>query len=69
VVDRTGRVLVAPVHPAVVIHPVAFLINSPAGRWGALDRRGQPLIDPTLPSRMAVMEEIDRLLADTKPVL
>lgn len=69
VVDRTGRVIVPPAHPHVVIHPVAFLINSPDGKWGALDRRGRPLIDPTLPSRMAVTEEIDRLLADTKPVL
>jgi len=48
---------------------VAFLISSPAGRWGALDRRGRPLIDPTHPSRLVVIEEIDRLLADTKPVL
>jgi tetratricopeptide (TPR) repeat protein len=69
VVDRTGRVVVAPAHPNLVIHPVAFLVSSPAGRWGALDRRGRPLIEPTLPSRLAVMEEIDRLLADTKPVL
>lgn len=69
VVDRNGRVLVPPSHPNLVIHPVAFLISSPAGRWGALDRRGRPLIEPNLPSRLAVMEEIDRLLADTKPVL
>jgi uncharacterized protein (UPF0261 family) len=53
----------------VVIHPVAFLIAGPDGRWGALDRKGRPLIDPQLPSRAAVIDEIDRLLADTKPVL
>jgi tetratricopeptide (TPR) repeat protein len=69
VVDRNGRVIVPPTHPAVVIHPVAFLISSPTGAWGALDRRGKPLIEPTHPSRLAVIEEIDRLLADTKPVL
>ncbi|MPZ25298.1 MAG: hypothetical protein GEV12_02290 [Micromonosporaceae bacterium] len=69
VVDRSGRVIVPPAHPNLVIHPVAFLVNSPAGWWGALDRRGRPLIEPTLPSRLAVLEEIDRLLADTKPVL
>jgi tetratricopeptide (TPR) repeat protein len=69
VVDRSGRMVVPPVHSNLVIHPVAFLVNSPAGQWGALDRRGRPLIDPTLPSRLAVLEEIDRLLADTKPVL
>ena len=69
VVDRQGRVLVAPLYPAMVIHPVAFLIAGPGGTWGALDRRGEPLIDPVHPSRAAVMDEIDRLLADTKPVL
>jgi hypothetical protein len=69
VVDRTGKVLVAPVHLALVIHPVAFLIGTGTGMWGALDRRGAPLIDAFQPSRAAVMDEIDRLLADTKPVL
>jgi hypothetical protein len=69
VVDRTGKLLVPPVHPAVVIHPVAFLISDATGRWGALDRAGRPLIDPVHPSRAAVIDEIDRLLADTKPVL
>ncbi|MDG4765132.1 WG repeat-containing protein [Solwaraspora sp. WMMD406] len=69
VVDRSGRMIVAPVHPAMAIHPVAFLIAGPDGKWGALDRRGEPLIDPVHPSRGDVMDEIDRLLADTKPVL
>jgi hypothetical protein len=69
VVDRSGRLIVPPAHPHIVIHPVAFLISSPSGTWGALDRRGRPLIEPALPSRLAVTEEIDRLLADTKPVL
>ena len=58
-----------PVHPALVIHPVAFLVGDVAGRWGALDRRGRPLIDVVHPSRVAVTDEIDRLLADAKPVL
>jgi hypothetical protein len=69
VVDRTGRVLVEPVHPALVIHPVAFLITDTAHRWGALDRHGRVIIRPSHPSRMAVTEEIDRLLADTRPML
>jgi hypothetical protein len=69
IVDRTGTMVVPPVHPALVIHPVAFLVAAPNGRWGALDRKGRPLIDPELPSRQVVMEELDRLLADTKPVL
>jgi hypothetical protein len=69
VVDRTGRMVVAPAYPAIVIHPVAFLIAGPTGRWGALDRRGQALLDPVYASRAEVVDEIDRLLADTKPVL
>jgi hypothetical protein len=69
VVDRTGRVLVAPAHPVLVVHPVAFLIGDGAGRWGALDRRGEPLIDCVHPSRDRVVEEIDKLLADTTPLL
>ncbi|GAB3150263.1 WG repeat-containing protein [Micromonospora sonneratiae] len=69
VVDRSGRIVVPPAHPALVIHPVAFLIGDGTGRWGALDRRGEELIDVTHASRADVMDEIDRLLADTKPVL
>ncbi|MFC7548340.1 WG repeat-containing protein [Plantactinospora sp. GCM10030261] len=69
VVNRDGRVIVPPRYPALVIHPVAFLVGTGAGRWGALDRRGEPLVDPVHPSRAAVTEEIDRLLADTEPVL
>ena len=69
VVDRTGRVVVPPAYPVLVIHPVAFLFSDPSGRWGALDRRGRRLLDPALPSRTALTDEIDRLLADTRPVL
>jgi tetratricopeptide (TPR) repeat protein len=69
VVDRSGKVIVPPAHPAIVIHPVAFLVAGPSGQWGALDRRGAPLIDPVHPSRTVVIDEVDRLLADTKPVL
>jgi tetratricopeptide (TPR) repeat protein len=69
VVDRSGRTLVEPSFSSVVIHPVAFLITDDAGRWGALDRRGRVLIDPSHPSRVAVTMEIDRLMADARPVL
>ena len=48
-----------------MIHPVAFLIADRHGRWGALDRHGEPLIDPVHPAGADVMEELDRLLADT----
>ncbi|NJP33506.1 tetratricopeptide repeat protein [Micromonospora sp. HSS6-12] len=69
VVDRTGRVVVPPVHPALVVHPVAFLVAVGTGRWGALDRRGEPLIDPVHPDRDEVRAEIERLLTDTVPVI
>jgi tetratricopeptide (TPR) repeat protein len=69
IVDRHGRVLVAPAHPILVIHPVAFLFADATQRWGALDRHGRALIPPTYPSRNTVSDELDRLLADTRPVL
>ena len=69
VVDRSGRVLVNPEYPMLVIHPVAFLFRDDQQQWGALDRRGEPLIDPAFSSRIDVVEEIDRLLADTRPML
>jgi tetratricopeptide (TPR) repeat protein len=69
VMDRTGQLIVAPVHAALVIHPVAFLIGDRQGRWGALDRNGDPLIDVAHRSEADVTQEIDRLLADTRPVL
>nr|BFE75439.1 hypothetical protein GCM10020092_087400 [Actinoplanes digitatis] len=69
VVDRTGQFLVAPVHPRMVIHPVAFIIGDREGRWGALDRRGDMIVD-VVHSRVAdVADEIERLLTDTRPVL
>jgi len=69
VVDRAGRVLVPPTFPLLVIHPVAFLFVDPTQRWGALDRRGRHLIPAEFPSRRAVTDEIDRLLADTRLML
>jgi hypothetical protein len=48
---------------------VAFLIVDGAQRWGALDRRGRILVDPAYPSRLGVIDELDRLLADTRPIL
>jgi tetratricopeptide (TPR) repeat protein len=69
VVDRTGNLIVPPVHPALLIHPVAFVIGGRDGRWGALDRQGAPLIDVVHGSQTEVADEIDRLLTDTRPVL
>ena len=69
VVDRNGRIIVEPAHPNLVIHPVAYLISSRQGLWGALDRAGRPLIDPVYSGRNTVVAELDRLLADTRPTL
>jgi hypothetical protein len=69
VVDRAGNVVVPPVHPALVIHPVAFIIADGRQRWGALDRHGRLLVEPEYPSRLGVAAELDRMLADTKPIL
>ncbi|TCB98096.1 hypothetical protein E0H26_09560 [Micromonospora zingiberis] len=69
VVDRTGQVLVAPAHPVLLIHPVAFLATNGGGRWGALDRRGGPLIDPVFHHPDEVVAEIEALLTDATPVL
>jgi hypothetical protein len=52
-----------------MIHPVAFIIADEASHWGALDRRGRLIIDETFASRIEVLDEIDRLLADTRPVM
>ncbi|MFV2101394.1 WG repeat-containing protein [Micromonospora sp. LOL_024] len=69
VVDRAGQVIVAPSHPALLIHPVAFLATNSAGNWGALDRRGAGLIDPMFHHPDAVVTEIEGLLTDANPVL
>jgi tetratricopeptide (TPR) repeat protein len=69
VVDRAGRMIVPPVHNSLMIHPVAFLVADDAQRWGALDRRGRVVIQIAFNSRTAVTEEIDRLLADIRPVM
>jgi tetratricopeptide (TPR) repeat protein len=69
VVDQRGQVVVAPAYPVLVIHPVAFLIGDGHGRWGALDRRGEPMIDVVHAGEADVTHAIDRLLSDTRPVL
>lgn len=69
VIDRTGRVIVPLAYPTLVIHPVAFLFTDGDHRWGALGRDGSPLIDPRHPSRQSVTDEIEQLMADTRPLL
>jgi hypothetical protein len=69
VVDWTGRMIVPPVHAGLLIHPVAFVVRDFDGRWGALDRQGEPLVEVAHDSPAEVAAEIDRLLTDTRPVL
>ncbi len=69
VIDRSGRVLVPIAYPTVVIHPVAFLYTDANHRWGAIARNGQPLVNPMHASRKAVSDELEQMLADTRPML
>ncbi|WP_250030366.1 WG repeat-containing protein [Paractinoplanes maris] len=69
VVDRTGQLLVPPVHAALLIHPAAFLVADKFGLWGALDRRGEPLVELKYRERADVLDEIDKLIKDNRPVL
>jgi hypothetical protein len=69
IIDRTGRVLVPLAYPTIVIHPVAFLFTDANHRWGAIARNGQPLVNPVHPSRKSLTDELELLLADTRPIL
>ena len=69
VVDRTGQLLVAPVHSRLLIHPVAFVIGDRVDRWGALDRNGDPIVEVTRSRPGDVVDEIEKLLSDIRPVL
>jgi tetratricopeptide (TPR) repeat protein len=69
VIDRTGKVLVPLAYPTVVIHPVAFLFTDPSQRWGAIGRNGQMLIKAIHSSRKSLTDELELLLADTRPML
>ncbi|MCM4081627.1 WG repeat-containing protein [Actinoplanes sp. TRM88002] len=69
VVDREGHLLVPPVHAALLIHPAAFLIADRFGLWGALGRKGESLVELKYRERADVLDEIDKLIKDTRPVL
>ncbi|MCO8276029.1 WG repeat-containing protein [Actinoplanes sp. TRM 88003] len=69
VVDREGRLLVPPVHAALLIHPAAFLVADRFGLWGALDRKGEPLVELKYRDRADVLDEIEKLIKDSRPVL
>jgi hypothetical protein len=52
-----------------VIHPAAFLIADQFGLWGALNRTGETLVERKYKEQSDVLEQIDRLLIDERPVL
>ncbi|MBB2941744.1 tetratricopeptide (TPR) repeat protein [Actinoplanes lutulentus] len=65
VLDRTGRLVVEPFFEKLVIHPSAFLVSQ-NGRWGALTRKGEPLVDLVHEDRAAAVEAIEE---EARPVL
>jgi tetratricopeptide (TPR) repeat protein len=69
VIDRQGQLIVPPAHAAVVIHPSAFLIADKYGLWGALDRSGATLVEMKYKDRADVLDEIDKLITGSRPVL
>ena len=69
VIDRHGQLIVPPAHAAVLIHPSAFLIADKFGLWGALDRSGATLVEMKYPDRAEVIDEIDALMTESRPVL
>jgi hypothetical protein len=69
VIDRQGQLIVPPAHAALVIHPSAFLIADKFGLWGALDRSGATLVEMKYRERADVVDEIDKLVTDSRPVL
>ena len=69
VVDRTGKLIVPAEHAAVVIHPTAFLIADQYGLWGALSRSGESLVERKYKEQADVLDQIDRLRSDGRPVL
>jgi len=85
VVDRTGQEVLPLIYREVQLHPLAFLVlvepedpdySDPFVHtvdlndgWGALDRSGETIVPPIHLNRAAVLEELDKLLAEAHPVL
>jgi tetratricopeptide (TPR) repeat protein len=85
VIDRTGTVLVPISYQQIEVHPVGYLVLPPptvpdysgpfrstvdlADGWGAMDRRGDLVVDPVHPDRAAVLVELEGLLRDVHPIL
>ncbi len=85
VIDRLGTVVVPIRFQQVEIHPVGYLVMPPpavpdysnpfrstvdlADGWGAMDRRGELVVDTVHPNRAAVLEALERMLRDVHPIL
>ena len=69
VVDREGEMIVPAEYHAVVVTPMAFLVATFPRRWGALDRRGDELLLPAGRRAADVLDELDRLIIDNRPIL
>ena len=85
VIDGTGTVVVPIRFQQIEVHPVGFLVLPPptvqdysnpfrstgdaSDGWGAVDRRGELVVDPIHPDRATVLVELERLLRDVHPIL
>jgi tetratricopeptide (TPR) repeat protein len=85
VIDRSGEVVVPVRFQQIEVHPVGFLVMPPpavpdysnpfrstvdlADGWGAMDRRGELVVDTVHPDRAAVLAELEHLLRDAHPIL
>ncbi|MGH3734427.1 MAG: WG repeat-containing protein [Micromonosporaceae bacterium] len=85
VINRNADVVVPPVFQQIEIHPVGFLVMPPpkspdytdpfrstadlSDGWGAMDRGGELVVETVHLNRAEVLEQLDKLLRDTQPIL
>lgn len=85
VINRNADVVVPPVFQQIEIHPVGYLVMPPpknpdytdpfrstvdlADGWGAMDRGGELVVETVHPNRAEVLEQLEKLLRDTQPIL
>ncbi|MGH3748056.1 MAG: WG repeat-containing protein, partial [Micromonosporaceae bacterium] len=85
VINHNGEVMVPIKYGQVEIHPLAYLVKPPyaeqdytnpfrtsvdlADGWGALDRSGKPIVETIHMNRAEVLEELEKMLRDARPIL
>ncbi|MGH3713452.1 MAG: WG repeat-containing protein [Micromonosporaceae bacterium] len=85
VINRDADPVVPLVFQQIEIHPVGFLVMPPpknpdytdpfrstqdlADGWGAMDRGGELVVETVHPNRAEVLEQLEKLLRDTQPIL